>query len=147
MGSKKYYIRDKRSPNPLSERVSQSMSSNKASNTSPELSLRKALQSNKLKGYRLHRKDLPGRPDIVCSKIKLAIFVNGCFWHRCPYCNLPLPKSNTDFWKNKFERNQLRDERKTDELKKLGWTVLTIWECQIKNELDQCIKVIKRKFI
>ena len=85
----KKYIRDKRSPKPLSESTSKVMSANKAKNTKPEIALRKALWSEGYKGYRLNWKNVPGRPDIAYPGKKIAIFVNGCYWHRCPKCDLP----------------------------------------------------------
>ena len=99
------YKRDKRSPTPKSETVSKVMSANKAKHTKPELILRKALWANGLMGYRNNYKKLPGRVDIAFTVKKLAIFVNGCFWHRCPKCNYPMPKTNEDFWENKFSKN------------------------------------------
>lgn len=110
-------------------------------NTSPELAVRRTLFAL---GYRftLHKKDLPGRPDIVFTKRKKVIFVHGCFWHGhvCRYGRLP--KSNTDFWSEKIERNRLRDARKTAELSSLGWSVLTLWQCEIhdKNSLNQILQ-------
>lgn len=133
------YSRDKRSPIPKHAGVSKVMSANKAKNTKPEISLRKALWSNGIKGYRLNWKIVPGRPDIAFPGKKLAIFVHGCYWHRCPTCAYPLPKHNTDFWKNKFEKNVARDEIKKQELIKLGWKVITVWECEIKQKLDSII--------
>ena len=137
------YVRDKRSPKPTSDFVSKVMSANKAKNTKPELILRKALWKEKLNGYRLNVKDIPGRPDIVYTNRKIAIFVHGCFWHRCPYCNLLLPKNNAEFWEQKFNKNKERDSRKTRQLKKLGWKVLTIWECQINKNLQAQINKIR----
>jgi DNA mismatch endonuclease, patch repair protein len=130
------YIRDKRSPTPKNETVSRVMSANRAKNTTPELTLRKALWASGLRGYRLHYKKIPGRPDITFVSKKTAIFVMGCFWHRCPNCNYPLPKANTAFWKDKFERNTARDARKKKDLKQLGWKVITVWECDLKNRLN-----------
>jgi len=118
------------------------MSSNKAKNTSPEIRLRKALRDSGYRGYRLNW-DVPGHPDICFPGKKIAIFINGCFWHRCPRCNLPLPKSNTEFWRTKFEKNVERDDRKNKELEDMGWIVLTIWECEIKNDLYGAVKMIK----
>src|SRR5688572_12008011 len=106
------YIRDKRSPKPKSETVSRVMSANKAKNSKPEVHLRKALWNQGAKGYRLHYKKVPGRPDICYVSKKVAIFVNGCFWHRCPHCNYQLPKTNTEFWKEKFGKNVNRDLKK-----------------------------------
>lgn len=120
------------------------MSKNRAKNTSPELLLRNYLWGSGIKGYRLHRKDFPGSPDIAFVSRKVAIFVNGCFWHRCPSCNLPLPKSNREFWRKKFISNISRDKRKRHELTELGWQVLTIWECQIKNDIEACIVRIQK---
>jgi DNA mismatch endonuclease (patch repair protein) len=122
------YIRDSRSPTPKHKGISKVMSANKAKNTKPELALRKALWTYGIKGYRINWKKVPGRPDIAFPGRKLAIFVNGCFWHRCPTCNYVLPKHNTEFWKNKFEKNVQRDENKKNQLVNLGWNVLVIWE-------------------
>jgi len=131
------------SPKASSENVSKVMKKNKAKDTKPELLLRKALWRAGIKGYRLNWKKVPGSPDIAFPGKKIAIFVNGCFWHRCPICKLPLPKTNTEFWTNKFKRNVERDKLKTQRLQELGWTVFTVWECQIKKDLDA--QVIKLK--
>jgi len=120
-------------PAPTSEMVSKSMRGNVAKGTSPELRLRRLLREAGRGGYRLHWK-VAGRPDIAYPGRKVAIFVNGCYWHRCPSCQPPMPKSNTEFWAEKFRRNQERDERKRSELEEAGWTVLTVWECQIRDE-------------
>jgi DNA mismatch endonuclease, patch repair protein len=124
---KKVIIREKMSvylgkaPKASSAHVTKSMKSNTAQGTRPELKLRKALSNKKIKGYRLNHKHIPGRPDIVFTKKKLAVFINGCYWHRCPKCRLSLPKTNTIFWKNKFIRNKTRDRLKTRRLRALGW--------------------------
>tara|TARA_B100000214_G_C23960554_1_gene625020 strand:- start:858 stop:1226 length:369 start_codon:yes stop_codon:yes gene_type:complete len=119
------------------------MSSNKAKNTKPELKLRKALYADGIRGYRLNWKKVPGKPDIAFPGRKIGIFINGCYWHRCPYCELSLPKTNTDFWKKKFEKNIKRDKKKEKELLDLGWTVLVFWECKIKTNIKDCINKIK----
>ena len=126
MAEDKVYSRDKRSPKPKSESVSRVMSANKAKNSKPEVLLRKALWQEGIKGYRIHNKRLIGRPDISFPKKKIAIFVNGCSWHRCPYCNYTLPKHNTEFWENKFGKNVERDKKKSNELENLGWKVITV---------------------
>lgn len=131
------------SPKASSMTVIKVMKANKAKNTKPEVILRKALWAHHIRGYRLNWKKVPGSPDIVFPKRKIAIFVNGCFWHRCPTCNLPLPKSNTEFWETKFKRNVERDKLKTERLKELGWTVITIWECQIKKDLEYQVTNVK----
>jgi len=122
--------------------VSKVMRSNKAKDTMPELTVRKALRANGLLGYRLHPKKVPGRPDICFIGKKVAIFVNGCFWHRCPYCKLPLPKTNREFWRNKFLRNVERDRLKQKRLIDDGWTVMTFWECQIKRDINNLLEKI-----
>ena len=139
----KQYIRDKRSPTPKNNNVSKVMSANRAKDTKPELMVRKELYSLGLIGYRLHSKKIPGKPDISYNRYKLAIFINGCYWHRCPHCNLPLPKNNTDFWKQKFNANVNRDKVKGEQLNDIGWRVLTLWECKIKKNLDRQILKVK----
>lgn len=138
----KKYIRDSRSPIPAKSITSKVMSAIRSKNTKPELVLRKELWNLGIRGYRLHVKNLEGKPDIVFSKKKIAIFINGCFWHRCPHCNLPLPKVNVDYWENKFHKNQERDIRKRDQLISLGWEVIILWECEIKKDIMYCVKVI-----
>lgn len=137
------YQRDGRSPLPKSEAISRVMSANKGKDTGPELKLRKALRSIGLNGYRLNWKGAPGRPDITFPRYKVAIFVHGDFWHRCPVCNLPLPKTNTDFWQTKLERNVQRDSKKVTELENSGWRVLVCWEHEIKDDVMKCAYRIK----
>ena len=145
----KIYLRDGRAPIPKMESTSRVMSANKAKNTTPELTFRKALWTNGIRGYRLHWKKVPGRPDIAFPSKKIAIFINGCYWHRCPHCKPHLPKSNIEFWREKFRKNKLRDRKKSIDLEKEGWKVYTIWECQIKNNsfMDKWIKVLKIMFL
>ena len=140
------YKRDGRAPIPKKEVTSIVMRANKAKNTNPELLLRKALFRNDLKGYRLNYKKVPGRPDIAFVSKKIAIFVNGCYWHRCPKCNLPIPKSNSIFWQEKFKRNKERDKRKNRELRVLGWMAMTIWECEINKHLNKQIDKIREVY-
>lgn len=137
------YLRDKRSPTPKNENTSRVMSANKGKDSKPEITLRKKLWNEGLKGYRLHYKKIPGRPDICFVSKKVAIFVNGCFWHRCPKCNYSLPKNNTEFWIKKFNANKERDLRKIKQLNDLGWSVLTFWECEIKKDIEAVIKTIE----
>ena len=140
----KTYSRDKRSPKPLNDSTSKVMSANKAKNTKPEIMLRKALWDKGYKGYRLNWKRVPGRPDIAYPGKKIAIFVNGCYWHRCSKCDLPIPKTNTEFWKDKFDKNVERDKKKSDELLFLNWIVLVFWECDIKSNISNSIQKIKK---
>jgi DNA mismatch endonuclease, patch repair protein len=139
---KKKYVRDGRAPIPEKESTSRVMSANKAKNTKPEILLRKALWHKGFKGYRLHPKHVPGKPDIAYKKQAVAIFVNGCYWHRCEKCQPSFPKSNQEFWKEKFRKNKERDKRKIEELKDEGWRTMTVWECEIKNDLDNCVQKI-----
>jgi len=139
----KSFIRDGRAPIPKELITSKIMSANKSRNTKPELVLRKALWANGIKGYRLHWKKAPGSPDIVFPHMKLAIFVNGCFWHRCPNCKLPIPKSNSLFWKEKFKKNIHRDKQKICLLNEAGWICLVFWECELKRDLLGCVTKVK----
>lgn len=108
------------------------MSKIRAKNTKPELIVRKYLFSKGYR-YRLNVKSLPGSPDIVLKKIRTVIFINGCFWHGHTPCNLyKVPKTNTEWWKEKIERNKARGYKKSMELRQMGWHVITIWECQLR---------------
>lgn len=138
------YLRDGRAPIPARESTSRVMKGNKGKNTKPEISVRKLLWNNNFKGYRLHWNKVPGRPDIAFPGKKIAIFVNGCYWHRCPICQPPLPKSNSIFWKEKFDKNVERDNRKHAQLKDLNWKVLVIWECQVKNESLKVLEDVRQ---
>ena len=131
-----------RNPAPTSEVTTKVMRANKGKDTGPEQTVRMLLREMGHPGYRLNWKKAPGRPDIAYPGRKIAIFVNGCFWHRCPHCNLPLPKSHTEFWKEKFDRNQERDRRDITELELEGWTVITVWECEIKKDLPGVVERI-----
>ena len=144
---KSIYVRDGRSPIPANPNTSRVMSSIHGKHTKPEVRLRRALWSSKLRGYRLHLKQIPGRPDVVFASKKTAIFINGCFWHRCPSCNPNMPKSNIEFWMSKFERNQERDLRKIQQLKSMGWQVLTIWECEINRNIQDCVAKVKTELL
>lgn len=139
---KDLYIRDKRSPRPKNSKVSRVMSANKARNTKPELLLRKALWRKGVRGYRLHSKYLPGSPDLFFSKKRLAVFIHGCYWHRCPHCNLSLPKHNAVFWKDKFMRNQERDRESVKKIKEAGYRMVVLWECKIKKDLSSSVREI-----
>jgi DNA mismatch endonuclease, patch repair protein len=113
---------------------SYNMSRIKAKNTKPEILVRKFLHAN---GYRysLHNKKLPGKPDIVLNKYKTVIFVHGCFWRGHKNCkNAKTPVTNRKFWVNKIKTNSERDKRNVRELKKDGWKVVEIWECQLHHK-------------
>ncbi|MGJ3265156.1 MAG: very short patch repair endonuclease [Salinarimonas sp.] len=101
--------------------------------TKPELIVRRALHARGLR-FRLHRRDLPGSPDIVMPRHCKAIFVHGCFWHQHPGCrHATRPRSRQDYWEPKLDRNVARDARARDALAELGWDVLTLWECEVLN--------------
>lgn len=112
---------------------SEVMSRVRARDTRPEMRIRRALHTAGLR-YRLHAKDLPGRPDIVFRRVRLAIFVHGCFWHRHPECeHARMPKTRLGFWRTKLKANVARDARQVAELEAAGWTVLTLWECETRD--------------
>lgn len=101
----------------------------KGKHTKPELVVRKALFAAGFR-FRLHRRDLPGAPDIVLPGRKVAVFVHGCFWHRHHPCGLAkLPATNVDFWRTKLDSNVRRDKRAVEMLRTAGWRVLVVWEC------------------
>ena len=121
------------------------MSRVRGKDTSPEMRVRRAAHALGLR-FRLHRKDLPGRPDMVFPRHHVTLFVHGCFWHRHPGCSkASTPKSRTEFWRGKFDANGARDVRVKAELEKLGWRVLTIWECETKQ--PELIDAILRSII
>ena len=115
------------------ETRSRMMSGIRAKNTKPEKMVRSALFAAGYR-FRIHRKDLPGSPDIVLPGKKVAIFVHGCFWHRHKGCGLAkLPASNTDFWLKKLDGNVDRDRKAIEALNLSGWRVLTVWECATRD--------------
>lgn len=117
------------SPSERSERMSRIRSSN----TAPEVALRRAMHAIGFR-FRLHSKGLPGKPDIVLPRHKTVIFVHGCFWHRHSGCKIATtPKTNTEFWVEKFDRNVVRDARTREQLEGLGWRVIVVWECELRS--------------
>ena len=118
----------------VSEQRSRNMSAIKSKNTKPEIAVRKLLHSMGYR-FRLHRKDLPGSPDIVLPKYKTVIFVHGCFWHRhqnCKYASTP--KTRQEFWEAKFRENINRDKLNQENLSSKGWKIIIVWECEIKDK-------------
>lgn len=105
----------------------------RSKDTKPEMKVRRLVHGMGFR-YRLHRKGLPGRPDLVFGPRRKVIFVHGCFWHRHPGCkNARLPKSRRDFWLPKLKKNRQRDLRDVRALKAAGWGVLVVWECELRN--------------
>lgn len=106
----------------------------RSSDTRPERRVRSLLHRLGYR-FRLHRRDLPGTPDIVLPKHETVVFVHGCFWHRHPGCKrATTPKKNREAWERKFARNVKRDRRAHDKLTALGWKVVTVWECELRDE-------------
>ena len=125
------------------EKRSEVMSLIRSKNTKPEKIVRSMLYYMGLR-FRRHRRDLPGRPDIVLPKYGLAIFVHGCFWHFHQGCrDGKIPQSNQDYWEPKLKRNVKRDKDSLAALKDAGWNTLVIWECEVKKQLPQVqLKII-----
>ncbi|MDO6824997.1 very short patch repair endonuclease [Marinobacter sp. 1_MG-2023] len=115
---------------------SRMMSGIRGKNTKPEVLIRKALHAGGFR-FRLHRKNLPGSPDIVLPKFRAVILVNGCFWHGHQCRLFKWPKTRPEFWRNKIEGNIRRDQRKLSDLKSLGWRVCLVWECEIKGAKEE----------
>lgn len=116
------------------EQRHKAMAAVKSKNTTPELVVRKLLHKEGFR-FRLHRKDLPGKPDILLPKYHTIILVHGCFWHQHHGCKRSTrPTSNDDYWRVKLERNVARDQKNISELEAINWKVLVIWECETKDK-------------
>jgi len=124
------------------EQRSRNMSAIKGSNTKPEIKLRKLLWAKGLR-YRLKTK-LPGKPDMVFPAARLAVFVDGCFWHRCPD-HFKMPTTRPEFWKEKISGNIQRDKKVNEQLKKEGWTVLRFWEHEIRQDAEKTAEAVEEK--
>jgi DNA mismatch endonuclease (patch repair protein) len=124
------------------EQRSRTMSHIRSRDTGPELALRSSLWRKGGRGYRIHPMGVAGSPDIAYMGRKVAIFVDGCFWHRCPVCYRE-PSTNTEFWRLKMDRNVNRDRNVDSELAGLGWTVLRFWEHEIRDALPACTEKVK----
>lgn len=123
---------------PLRRRI---MSAVRDRDTKPEMMVRRLLFSMNYR-YRLHRRDLPGRPDVVFLGRRKAIFVHGCFWHRHPGCpKTTSPKKHAEFWTEKFDRNVERDRRVEERLADLGWSFIVVWECETRAPEDLALRL------
>lgn len=116
------------------------MSRIRGKNTEPEITLRKLLWSQNIRGYRIHY-NLPGKPDLVFTKKKIAIFIDGCFWHKCPL-DFQEPETRKEFWMKKINSNVERDERITKKLQDDGWTVLRFWEHEVRKKPEDVVEKI-----
>ena len=127
------------------DRRSYNMSMIRGKDTKPELKLRKYLFSKGLRGYRIHYK-LIGKPDIVFTRKKIAIFIDGCFWHKCPEC-FKGPKTNKKFWSEKLSLNIKRDKKVNHKLRHQGWCIVRIWEHELKQDLNRVHQKINKHMI
>ena len=117
----------------ISSERSRNMAAIRGKDTAPEMAVRKMLHGMGLR-FRLHRKDLPGRPDIVLPRHRTVVFVHGCFWHRHEGCRFTTtPKTRQEFWQAKFDGNVARDRRNQADLVQLGWRILVVWECELRD--------------
>lgn len=125
------------------EKRSEVMRAVKGADTKPEVALRKALHRLGLR-YRLHAKDLPGRPDLALPRWRAVVFVHGCFWHGhdCPR-GARIPKTNRPYWTAKIARNRVRDQESRRALRRLGWRTITVWECEMK-DIDAAARRVAR---
>lgn len=120
---------------------SRMMAGIKAKNTKPEMIVRRALHKAGFR-FRLHRKDLPGKPDIVLPKYRTVIFVHGCFWHGHGCRNFKWPKTRVEWWREKIGKNVARDAEKSEALRKMDWKVETLWECEIRKAGPATIEIV-----
>ena len=127
---------------------SYNMSQIKGKDTKPEILVRKFLHANGYR-FRLHDKKLPGKPDIVLKKYNMVVFIHGCFWHGHNGCKyFVVPKTRTKWWLNKINRNKEKDKESTKALKKEGWNIITIWECELKKDKrEKTLQTLTQKLL
>ena len=129
------------------EARSLNMSKIRSKNTRPEILVRSALHRMGYR-FRVHKKDLPGKPDIVLKKQRVVVFVNGCFWHRHLNCkDASRPRTNSDYWEQKITGNVQRDKKNMKILIEQNWNVVLIWECEIENDFLSNKRLIENKFM
>jgi len=143
-GRKIYGLEKLRETLQVFESTAKSMRANRATETTPEVRLRRALWSAGVRGYRKNVRRLPGAPDIVFGPSKVCVFLHGCFWHGCERCSRNLrPRKNAAYWEAKIARNRERDQRNEEALSTDGWLVLTIWECELKKGLPIFVERVR----
>ena len=120
------------------EQRRRNMQAVRAKDTRPEQRLRSALRATGIRGYRANYGKVLGKPDVAFTRWKVAVFVDGCFWHGCPLCYRE-PRSNTSFWVDKLQQNRNRDITVTEGLRADGWLVLRLWEHEVKSDADGCV--------
>lgn len=113
----------------------------RSKNTKPEIAVRRAIHRAGFR-FRLHRSDLPGNPDVVFPRHRLALFVHGCFWHRHGCKRTTMPATNKEFWSEKFRRTLERDKRALKELEEIGWKTAVIWECQLETGINALLETL-----
>lgn len=129
-------------PATTSPAVRASMVGNRSLQTRPEAKLQGALVALGLAHFVTHP-PMPGKPDIVFEEERVAVFVHGCYWHRCPYCSPHFPATNQVYWSAKFARNKARDQATARELRSLGWQVIVVWECKLKQNSRRQARRVK----
>ena len=126
------------------EKRSSIMAANRGSgNRSTEGQLRVRLAAARISGWRMNARDINGWPDFVFEKVKVAVFVDGCFWHGCKKCR-SVPATHRSFWTKKIHGNKARDRAVTRRLRKDGWTVIRLWEHQVKRDPKKCLSIIEK---
>lgn len=131
-------------PPAASPAVRAAMVGNRSLQTRPEAKLQGALAALGLAHFATHP-PLPGKPDIVFEQEMVAVFVHGCYWHRCPYCSPHFPATNQVYWSAKFARNKARDQATARELRSLGWQVVVVWECKLKKDSRRQARRVKSR--
>jgi len=131
-------------PPATSSSVRASMRGNKSSKTGPESMLAQQLRKAGVNGFCQNPSDLLGSPDFAFPASRLAVFVHGCFWHRCPYCQPHFPTSNAEYWTAKFARNKARDACTRTSLRAQGWRLIVVWECQLKKNPRRVVSRIMK---
>lgn len=121
------------------------MRMNRRAGTRPELAFRRALRQFGLSPSSTNDRSLPGAPDLTFKAVKLAVFVDGCFWHGCPLCLPSVPTNNRVYWISKFEQNRLRDQRTERALRRLGWSIIRVRQCRLRLALELQVTRLQRK--